>query len=105
MTAIPQNYMEITSGLGGANPGCLLIVPLKLENDVLGVIEIASLNVFDKIEISSTDFNPIIELLQHDKKNEHGNINFVLLDAIGKSRINCLVENDIIINSLNYYNN
>ncbi len=51
MTAIPQDYIEITSGLGGANPNCLLIVPLKLEDDVLGMLEIASFNVFEKHEI------------------------------------------------------
>ena len=68
-------------------------------------IKVTMLNVFDYIRINEEDFNPIIELLKHDKKNEHGNINFVLLDAIGKPRINCLVDNEIIINSLNYYNN
>ncbi len=51
MTDIPQDYMEITSGLGGSNPNSLLIVPLKLEDDVLGILEIASFNIFEKHEI------------------------------------------------------
>ncbi|MDA3954575.1 MAG: cache domain-containing protein [Bacteroidales bacterium] len=51
MTAIPQDYLEITSGLGGANPNSLLIVPLKVEQNVLGVLEIASFKVFKDFEI------------------------------------------------------
>ncbi len=51
MTDIPQEYIEITSGLGGANPNCILIVPLKLEDNVLGVMEIASFRVLEKYEI------------------------------------------------------
>ncbi len=48
---IPDNYMEITSGLGGAKPSCLLIVPLKKEEEVLGVMEIASFNPFKPHEV------------------------------------------------------
>lgn len=51
MTDIPNNYMEITSGLGGANPTSLVIVPLKRENEVLGVMEIASFKKLEKFEI------------------------------------------------------
>ena len=48
---IPENYIEITSGLGEATPRSLLIVPLKIEEKVFGVIEIASFNEFKKHEI------------------------------------------------------
>ena len=51
MTEIPNHYIEITSGLGSANPKSLLIVPLKREEEVLGMIEIASFNKLEKYEI------------------------------------------------------
>jgi len=52
MTDVPNDYITITSGLGGANPNSILIVPLKVEEQVLGVIEIASFNKFQKFEIT-----------------------------------------------------
>lgn len=51
MTDIPDRYVSITSGLGGANPHCLLIVPLIVDGEALGVIEIASFNVLKKHEV------------------------------------------------------
>lgn len=48
---IPDSYLEITSGLGKANPRNILIVPLKIEENILGVIEIASFQLFEKHEI------------------------------------------------------
>ena len=48
---IPDNYITITSGLGNANPNSLLVVPLKMEDKVYGVIEIASFNKMDKYHI------------------------------------------------------
>lgn len=51
LTEIPDNYIQITSGLGGANPHSLLLIPMKMEQEVLGVIEIASFNDFEKYQI------------------------------------------------------
>jgi PAS domain S-box-containing protein len=42
LSDIPDNYVRITSGLGEALPKNLLIVPLKLDDTIFGVVEIAS---------------------------------------------------------------
>ncbi|MFN8254228.1 MAG: cache domain-containing protein [Bacteroidales bacterium] len=51
MTKVPEDYMQIRSGLGTSNPTCLLVVPLKTEDNVIGVIEVASFNILQKHEI------------------------------------------------------
>ena len=51
LTNIPNKYMYITSGLGLATPTTLLIVPLRINEVVVGVIEIASLKEFERYKI------------------------------------------------------
>ena len=61
------------------------------------------LSYYDKVDIKKSDYPAIIELLKYDKKNHHGNINFVLLESIGKCKINCLVDNEVIIDAFEFY--
>ncbi|MFN3839967.1 MAG: GAF domain-containing protein [Cyclobacteriaceae bacterium] len=51
LTEVPQNYIKITSGLGDANPTCILIVPLKVNEQIFGVVEIASFTELKDFEI------------------------------------------------------
>lgn len=51
LTEIPEGYIEITSGLGESTPNALLIVPLMLDDTVLGVIEIASFSEFETYQV------------------------------------------------------
>jgi len=43
LTELPENYTYITSGMGEATPKSLLIMPLISNDEVLGILEIASL--------------------------------------------------------------
>lgn len=60
--------------------------------------------VFEKIVFEENDIDPILNLLIYDKKNEYGNIQFVLLEGIGKTKINQVVENELIKQSFYHYN-
>jgi PAS domain S-box-containing protein len=51
MTNVPQDFVNITSGLGDSRPESVLIVPLKLNDRIEGVIELASLRKFEDYEI------------------------------------------------------
>jgi len=51
LTDIPKGYITITSGLGDTSPDNLLLVPVMHENQMLGVLEIASLHKFKPHEI------------------------------------------------------
>lgn len=62
------------------------------------------LDMYGKVELNNTDYETIIDLMKYDKKNSHGNINFVLLSDIGKPVLDKIVPNSTIIEAFNFYN-
>jgi putative methionine-R-sulfoxide reductase with GAF domain len=52
LTNMPEDYARITSGLGDSAPKSILIVPLKVDKDVYGIVELASFREFEPHEIS-----------------------------------------------------
>jgi CHASE3 domain sensor protein len=51
LTQVPTDYITITSGLGHATPNCVIIVPMKYNERVEAVLELASFNKFEQHEI------------------------------------------------------
>ena len=51
MTEIPITYLTITSGLGNALPSSLCMMPLLINETVVGVLELASFKVFKSHEL------------------------------------------------------
>jgi len=51
LTEVPDSYVQIRSGLGDANPRCIIIAPLKVNEEVTGVIELASFKVLEDYEV------------------------------------------------------
>ncbi|MBX2961161.1 MAG: GAF domain-containing protein [Cyclobacteriaceae bacterium] len=51
MTKVPQDYVQITSGLGEATPGCIVIVPVMTSDEIVGVMELASFQPLEKYRI------------------------------------------------------
>ena len=50
LTDIPGEYIKITSGMGESNPRNLVLVPLMMNDEVFGVIEIASFKELHKYQ-------------------------------------------------------
>ncbi|POX37265.1 hybrid sensor histidine kinase/response regulator, partial [Streptomyces sp. Ru73] len=55
LTDAPRDYITIKSGLGGAEPASIVIVPILFEGEVLGVIELASLSGFSEVHLAFLD--------------------------------------------------
>lgn len=74
-----------------------------LSNDEYQEIKYIINDIFNPISFSDEAIEKIIELLNFDKKNQFGTIQFVLLDGIGKSIINQTIDNSLIYKAFDDY--
>src|SRR5690606_4425089 len=51
LTKVPRGYLTITSGLGKATPVSILVMPLLMDTEAMGVIELALFKKLAQYEI------------------------------------------------------
>lgn len=83
--------------------GYLSYVLKGLSQSSLQEIKATFLHHFDRVDFNERDIDAILRLLKHDKKNSHGNINFVLLQAIGKAVADVNVPESLFYEAFAYY--
>ena len=88
--------------------GMILESYISLHKNLIGPEEYSQIKscikfIYDDIIFEENDIEPILDLLIHDKRNEYGNIQFALIEGIGKIKINQSVENELILNAFEDY--
>jgi signal transduction histidine kinase/ActR/RegA family two-component response regulator/HAMP domain-containing protein len=52
VTEVPENYVEVTSGLGKSSPRNIAVYPIFFEDQVRGVIELGSFHEFTSVQLA-----------------------------------------------------
>jgi 3-dehydroquinate synthase len=106
--ALSNNPMPLTHGEAIAI-GMVCEAFLSHRNSNLTAEELEDIttyitSLYPTYNIVSESFDDLLTLMQSDKKNEHGQVMFSLLESIGHCEYNCIVSAQDIKESLNYYN-
>lgn len=51
LTDVPEDYFEISSGTGSSKPNCIFLVPLMIDDQVYGILELATVRLLRPFEI------------------------------------------------------
>lgn len=72
LTEVPADYIRITSGLGGESPTSCLLVPLKVNDKIFGVLELASFKLYPEhvVELVEKFAESIASTISNVKINE-----------------------------------
>ncbi len=71
---IPKDYIKIGSGFGNTMPGCLIVIPLLLNDEVYGVLELCRTDKFEEYKIKflekiSEEIASTISYVKENSKN------------------------------------
>ena len=73
--------------------------PLPLTEELKSFVN----SFYGKVTIEPDELTAIIDLMQYDKKNVSGKVNFVLLDSLEKCQMDVQVNPDLVKEGLLYY--
>lgn len=75
-----------------------------LATDDLDKITQYLLSVYGHQTVPESAFPQLLDIMRQDKKNEDARINFTLLSAPGRARINVVASEELIVEALRWYN-
>ena len=73
--------------------------PLERMRQVVGFIR----ERYGAMSITCADYDALVDLMRHDKKNRNGVINFTLLRAVGNIALNQTADQPTILSALDFY--
>jgi len=76
---------------------------LKLSKEKVMIVKNMIDAMYEKVVIDVSDYDPIFDLLKHDKKNSNGQVNFVLLNDFEDFKLDCKISNELLIESIEFY--
>jgi 3-dehydroquinate synthase len=77
---------------------------LGFPSDKIAEVKEVVLSIYNRTNLLKEDFSAIMDLLKHDKKNVNGQVNFVLLNDFEDYKLDCKVSEELIIESMEFYN-
>ncbi|PQJ81947.1 3-dehydroquinate synthase [Polaribacter glomeratus] len=77
---------------------------LNFPKEKVAEVKETIVSIYTKTILLKEDFTAIMDLLKHDKKNVNGQVNFVLLNDYEDFKLDCKVPEELIIESMEYYN-
>jgi 3-dehydroquinate synthase len=81
----------------------LSLIKLGFDKDVLSKVARFVKENYGAFLLNCTQYERLFERMQHDKKNENGEINFTLLKAVGEIEINQTADYKEIEETLDFY--